>query len=58
MLNTVTKKECMDAIEYLFTMGVTLEMTGDKRYYTEILLKKVANDYKVKLLFDGKDDEG
>jgi len=49
MLNTVTKKECMDAIEYLFTMGYTLEMTGDKKYYTEILLKKVANNYNIKL---------
>ena len=49
MLNKVTKKECMDAIEYLFTNGYTLEMTSDKKYYTEILLKKVANDYNIKL---------
>jgi hypothetical protein len=42
MLNKVSKKECMDAIEYLFTQGYTLEMTSDKKYYTEILLKKVA----------------
>jgi len=49
MLNKVTKKECMDAIEYLFTMGYTLEMTSDKKYYTEILLKKVANDYNIEL---------
>ena len=52
MLNKVTKKECMDAIEYLFTMGYTEEMTSDKRYYTKVLLKKVANDYKIKLVFD------
>jgi hypothetical protein len=50
MLNKVTKKECMEAIEYLFTMGYTLEMTSDKRYYTEILLKKVANEI-IKELF-------
>lgn len=49
MLNKVTKKQCMEAIEYLFTMGYTLEMTSDKRFYTEILLKKVANDYNIKL---------
>ncbi len=55
MLNKVSKKECMDAIEYLFTMGYTLEMTSDKKYYTEILLKKVANDYNVEL--KGIDDE-
>ena len=52
MLNKVTKKECMEAIEYLFTMGYTLEMTSDKKYYTEILLKKVANDYNIKLEFN------
>ena len=58
-LNKVTKKECMDAIEYLFTMGYTTEMNSDKRYYTEILLKKVANDYKIKLMFDeGEKDNG
>ena len=51
-INKVSKKECLDAIEYLFTMGFTLEMTRDKKYYTEILLKKVANDYRIKLVFD------
>ena len=57
MLNKVTKKECIDAIKYLFTMGYTLEMASDKRYYTEILLKKVANDYKIKLVFDEKESK-
>tara|TARA_R100000329_G_scaffold50557_2_gene46610 strand:+ start:2453 stop:2617 length:165 start_codon:yes stop_codon:yes gene_type:complete len=49
MLNKVTKKECLDAIKYLWGMGYTLEMTSDKKYYTEILLKKVANLYNIKL---------
>ena len=49
MINKVTKKECMDAIEYLWQMGYTQEMHGDKKYYTEILLKKVANVYNIKL---------
>jgi len=48
-INKVSKKECLDAIDYLFTMGYTLEMTRDKKYYTEILLKKVANDYNIEL---------
>lgn len=48
-LNKVTKKQCLDAIEYLFTHGFTLEMTRDKKYYTEVLLKKVANDYNIEL---------
>jgi len=51
-INKVSKKDCLEAIEYLFTMGYTQEMTSDKRYYTEILLKKVANDYNIKLLFE------
>jgi hypothetical protein len=54
-LNKVTKKDCLDAIEYLFTHGFSLEMSRDKKYYTEILLKKVANDYNIKL--EGIDDE-
>ena len=49
MINQVTKKECMDAIDYLWVMGFTEEMTTDKKHYTEILLKKVANDYRIKL---------
>ena len=34
-LNKVSKDECMEAIDYLFTAGYTQEMTTDKRYYTE-----------------------
>tara|TARA_Y100001963_G_C6780905_1_gene449783 strand:+ start:1732 stop:1896 length:165 start_codon:yes stop_codon:yes gene_type:complete len=51
MLNKVTKKECMDAIEYLHEDGFVEEMGTDKKFYTEILLKKVANDYKIKLTY-------
>ena len=49
MINKVTKKECLEAINYLWEMGYTMEMNSDKRYYTEILLKKVANAYNIKL---------
>lgn len=49
MINKVTKKECLDAIEYLWQMGYTMEMNSDKRHYTEILLRKVANVYNIKL---------
>ena len=49
MINKVTKAECLDAIEYLHVQGFVEEMTTDKKYYTEILLKKVANDYKLNL---------
>jgi|TARA_B100001094_G_C17856219_1_gene635135 hypothetical protein len=51
-INQVSKKECLQAIDYLFTNGYTEEMTTDKRYFTEILLKKVANDYNIKLIFE------
>lgn len=50
-INKVSKNECLEAIKYLFTDGYTQEMTTDKRYYTEILIKKVANDYNIKLVF-------
>ena len=45
----VTKEQCLEAIEYLFVEGFVDEMTSDKKYYTTILLKKVANIYKIKL---------
>ena len=51
-INKVSKDNCLEAIEYLFVQGYTQEMTSDKRYYTEILLKKVANDYNIKLEFE------
>ena len=48
-MSKVTKKECMDAIEYLFVEGFIEEMTSDKKHYTKILLNKVASVYKIKL---------
>ena len=49
MLNHVCKKDCIDAIEYLWEEGFVEEMTSDKKHYTTMLLKKVANIYKIKL---------
>ena len=57
MLNKVTKKECMDAIEYLFTEGFIHEMGSDKKYYTTILIKKVANVYGIELLWDEENND-
>ena len=54
-LNKVSKDECIDAIEYLFVEGFVGEMNSDKRHYTTILLKKVANDYKMKLIWNKED---
>ena len=49
MLNKVTRTECADAVEYLDQMGFVDEMTSDKKYYTLILLRKVANSLGIKL---------
>ena len=54
MINKVTKKECMDAIEYLFEEGFIEDMRSDARHYTKILLNKVANSYKLKLQWEGE----
>ena len=54
MLNKVTKKDCIDAIEYLWDN--VEKMTSDKRYYTEILLKKVANLYNIQLIEEGNNE--
>ena len=48
MINNVTKKEVLDAIEY-FWQCVDLDCPSDRIHYNKILMKKVANDYKIKL---------
>ena len=48
-INKVNKDDCLEAIEYLFCQAFVNDMTGDQRYYTKILLKKVANNYNMKL---------
>ena len=49
MTNKVTKEDCMEAIEYLHVQGFIEEMSRDQKWAVEILLKKVANNYKLKL---------
>lgn len=48
-INRVTKEECMDAIDYLHVEGFVEEMSSDKKHYVKILLRKVANDYNIRL---------
>jgi len=50
MVNKVTKKEVIDAIDYFWSEGFITEMNTDKRHYVLILLKKVANIYNIKLI--------
>ena len=51
-----TKKQCMDAIDYFFTEGFIEELGTDKRYYTRILLNKVAADYNIELKWETDDE--
>ena len=46
----------MEAIDYFFTEGFIDELTSDKKYYTRILLDKVASDYSIKLGWDSLSD--
>ena len=56
MINKVTKKECLDALDYFHAQGF-IEQAGcsDVQYYCKILMKKVANDYRLELV--GIDDD-
>ena len=48
-LNKVSKDDCLEAIDFLFVECYLNNMNSDERYYTKILLKKVANNYQIKL---------
>ena len=56
MSSKVTKKECMDAIDYFFIEGFIDEMTSDKKYYTKILINKVARGYNQNLDWGDSDE--
>jgi|TARA_R110001592_G_scaffold61666_4_gene188208 hypothetical protein len=49
MVNKVTDQECREALEYFHVQGFSEELTFDKKYYVNILLKKVANNLNIKL---------
>ncbi len=50
MINKVKHSECLDALDYL--SGYLCEMTRDKKYYVSVLMKRVANEYNIKLEFE------
>lgn len=50
MINKVKRSECIDALDYL--SGFICEMTRDKKHYVKILMKRVANEYNIKLEFE------
>lgn len=47
--HNVTKSEVMDAIDYFHGIGMIHNQHGDAEHYLKILLRKVANDYKILL---------
>ena len=47
--HSVTKSEVMDAINYFHGIGMINNLHGDAEHYVKILLRKVANDYKILL---------
>tara|TARA_Y100001956_G_C3995261_1_gene131033 strand:+ start:133 stop:291 length:159 start_codon:yes stop_codon:yes gene_type:complete len=49
MINKVNKKECLDALEYFWQVEDLEDSERDKIHYLIILMKKVANDYNIKL---------
>lgn len=55
MINKVTKKECLEAIDYLWSEGFIQQMRTDEKFYVTKLLKKVANSYKIKL-YESKEE--
>ena len=52
----VTYKECMEAIDYFFKEGFIDELGTDKKYYTKILLNKVARGYNINLDWGDSDE--
>ena len=55
-INNVSKKEVLEAINYYFTNGFSEELTSDKKYYVNILLKQCANTVNLKLDYGEKDE--
>ena len=49
-MNKVSKKDVMDAIEYFWQAGYLHELSIDKKYYTEFLLRCCASKYKIELV--------
>lgn len=45
----VTKGDVMEAIEYFHAEGFIDQLSYDEKHYVEILLKKVANVYNIRL---------
>ena len=56
MMMKTTREQCIEAIDYFFTEGFIDELGTDKRYYTKILLNRVAKHYGIKLQWEDTDE--
>ena len=56
MINKVNKHQCLQALRYFFQQNYLDDLNTDNQYYVKILLKKVANDYNIKLEDIDNDD--
>lgn len=48
-MDNVTNKQVMDAIQYLWGTGATLQMRSDDQHYTETLIQFAAQKLNVEL---------
>ena len=53
MINKVTKKDINDAFDYFMDTGRLEELKSDDVYYIQALLKHIANQQNIKLVFNG-----
>ena len=49
--NKVTQKQINDAFNYFMDTGRLEELNSDDVYYIQILLKRIANDRGITLIF-------
>jgi|TARA_R110001583_G_scaffold330_1_gene2969 hypothetical protein len=52
MINKVTKKQIDDAFDYFMDTGRLEELKSDDVYYIQALLKHIANEQNIKLVFE------
>lgn len=49
MKEEINLKDLMDALQYLWGTGATLQMRSDDKYYTEILIRYTASKLNIEL---------
>lgn len=57
MINKVDKKQIDDAFDYFMDTGRLEELNSDDVYYIQALLKHIANEQNIKLVFEVEEEE-